>query len=33
MTDTDRIPTLAELEAAARPYEHIDAIKDPYRRG
>ena len=33
MTDTDRTPTLAELEAAARPYEHLDAIKNPDRRG
>ena len=33
MPDADRTPTLAELEAAARPYEHIDMIKDPYHRG
>ena len=33
MTDTDRTPTLAELEAAARPYEYIRAITDPYHRG
>jgi hypothetical protein len=32
MTDTDRTPPLAELEAAARPYEHIRAITDPALR-
>ncbi len=32
MTDTERAPTLAELEAAARPYEYIAAITDPHRR-
>ena len=32
MTDTDRTPALAELEAAARPYEYIAAITDPHRR-
>ena len=32
MNDIDRIPTLAELEAAARRYEHIGAVTDPSRR-
>ena len=33
MTDTACTPTPRELEEAARPYAHIDAIADPLRRG
>ena len=33
MNDPERAPSLAELGAAARPYEYIRAIADPYHRG
>ncbi len=34
MTNTteSRPPTMAELDAAARPYEHIDELRDPYEK-